>query len=628
MISFLSEKFSGTILLRSALFLIVTSPCVFNAQVYYSTDPDYLKIKQEQNNVISNYQSTYPDTSLLEFNNYFPRNFSGNLGLSSPDYILKYGTQDIGFRFFNAPNTNDRFDVSQVSYLRTKGPYASLTGIAGSKRFEIFKLLFSHTYRDKINITAGFQRYTSAGFYKRQQTYTNNFFLSSNYSNANQRFGYYLYVLNNGNKSQENGGITDGVLTDSSYKITKELFEINLNNAERDNRELRLMVNPWLRLNKKPDSLSATNHFLQLKSTLVNRTYSYKDIIDTSNHFYSNIYLDSVYTNDSTHLRTYLNAFSYALLNKSRNFGLSFGYTNEWSRFYHDSELIVINHLVHGDWTYHKNASQLDNLKSSKADFITRLNAAYVLEGQNAGNYKLESNSVWNFLSDKNSKLFLDALFENRNPDYMQQFWTGNNFKWNNHSFKNIKQWQAQLKYQIKKIRISALAQSFNHYIYYNSEALPQQSAKSIINLAVNFNYHTIVLKHLGFALNYLYQNTSDPTKVRIPANSAQVKLFYNGNLSNNNLQLQIGTQLSIYDSFTAYKYMPATQIFYLQESYKTEAYPYLDLYLNVRIRPVSFFVKVENILYGYAGPNYSLVNNYYQTDRAFRFGITWMFFD
>ena len=73
---------------------------------------------------------------------------------------------------------------------------------------------------------------------------------------------------------------------------------------------------------------------------------------------------------------------------------------------------------------------------------------------------------------------------------------------------------------------------------------------------------------------------------------------------------------------------MPSTQVFYIQDRVKTGQYLYTDFYINERIKPVQFFLKIENILQGLVGKNYSLVPGYYQPDRAFRFGLTWMFFD
>ena len=114
-----------------------------------------------------------------------------------------------------------------------------------------------------------------------------------------------------------------------------------------------------------------------------------------------------------------------------------------------------------------------------------------------------------------------------------------------------------------------------------------------------------------------------------MPENISTLNLFYSSTFFHNNLQLQFGSQLQSYQSFSAYGYMPSSQVFYLQnESFKTQFYPFLDIYLNARIHPVSFFFKVENVLQGSVGNNYSFVKGYFQTDRAFRFGITWMFFD
>jgi hypothetical protein len=89
-----------------------------------------------------------------------------------------------------------------------------------------------------------------------------------------------------------------------------------------------------------------------------------------------------------------------------------------------------------------------------------------------------------------------------------------------------------------------------------------------------------------------------------------------------------MGAQLQLYEAFYSYGYMPSTQAYYLQEGFSTETYPFVDVYLNVRIRPVSVFLKIENLLQGYAGYNYAFLPGYYQPDRAFRFGINWLFFD
>jgi hypothetical protein len=628
MFHFLKEKYPIVIFKKICMIMVLCSGFKNYAQVYYSTNPNYLKSKSEQNNLLSTYKYTYPDTSISELHNYFPRNFMGNMGMPSPSYLLKYGTDDLGFRLVKPPFDNDRFNESDVKYYSTLGPYANLNGIAGSKQFQIFKMLFTHTYKG-VNITVGFNRYTSQGFYLKQQTYTNNFYLSSNYTTKKKRAGFYFYILNNSNKNQENGGIKDGVLTDSSLLYDKGLFRVNLSSANRENRELKIMVNPWLKLNKRSDSLNSMDHYIQLKSKFINNAYKYKDLGIATDSFYTHIYLDTVQTLDTSHVRKFVNELSYSLLDVNNKFGFSAGYKNEINQVWQLKDSFFVNHIIQSDLVYRTKVVPKDSLDKREKFFETRFNAQYILAGGNKGNYKAESNSVLSFNERKKNNVFLSILFENRSADYIYNNWVSNHFLWFNNGFKAQQQMQVKTGISVNQyFSVSVLEQNITNYLYFDQEAMPRQYSKLINNLGVNLNFTKVFFRHLGISLNHLYQSTSNKEYVRIPGNVSTAKLFYSGGLSHNNLLLQIGTQVQVYESFYGYSYMPSTQAFYLQDKSKTAPYPYLDVYLNARIRPVSFFLKVENILQGIAGPNYSFVPGYYQTDRAFRFGISWMFFD
>ena len=144
----------------------------------------------------------------------------------------------------------------------------------------------------------------------------------------------------------------------------------------------------------------------------------------------------------------------------------------------------------------------------------------------------------------------------------------------------------------------------------------------------MHYIHSKVFLKHLGIYVSHTYQQTSAAEALKVPAQISVAKLYYQGNLSNNALQLNIGTQLRFYQSFNVYAYMPSTQVFYVQNSRNSGNFPYVDVYLSGRMRPVTFFVKLENILAGYAGYDYFLVAGYYQPELAFRMGITWQFWD
>jgi len=217
-----------------------------------------------------------------------------------------------------------------------------------------------------------------------------------------------------------------------------------------------------------------------------------------------------------------------------------------------------------------------------------------------------------------------------RHPDFIYNYWYSNHFSWNN-KFKptNLFQTKLGLVNSASGLSANVLWQNVGNYLYFDSlTAEPKQSNVIISNWQYNLNFNYVFFKHLGLRLNLYYQSTNKSSLVRIAPGAATGSIYYTGNLFKNNLQLQLGVQGEYYQKFNAYSYMPATNQFYLQNRHSVGEYPFVDVYLNARIRPVQFFIKVENVLYGAMGSNYYFVPGYIQPDRAFRFGLTWLFFD
>lgn len=619
----LSKSLTKIFCFGLAVFLYLPSM----GQVFISKDPAYLKVKSEQNNLTSTYRQTSPDTTITELHNFSRRNFLGNVGLASPDYFFRQGTSDLGFKFFNPPTDFDRIKEQQVNYYRSRGPYADLTGITGSKMLQSFKMLFTHTYKEKVNITLRFNRYSSQGYYLKQQTYANNFYLSSNYTSNNKRFGYYFYVLNNGNKSQENGGIKVPTLANSA-PVDKKLFPVNLSKANRDNRETKLQFNPWMRINAIQDTLQGVNHYLQLKSKGSLSSYKYKDPNILIDKFYNSNNIDT-FSLDSSHVQQLSNEVDYTLLTADEKFGFSAGYRNEISATWQYGDKLYYNHLLVSGLKYNSFIGNKDSNGIVNKSVESQINAQYVVAGYNAENFKIDSRFKYNFNLAAKRNIYLNLLYESRSPDRIYRNWTSNHFIWDNTFLKPQDQFQAKFGASLgRKFNASLFLQNVFNYLYFDEAAYPRQAVKWINNTGFNLNYSDVYLKHLGVEIDYVFQSTSDERIMRIPKNSITAKLFYTGSLFKNALQLQIGSQLQMYQGFVAYDFMPSTQVFYLQNSFKTEAFPYVDVYLNARIRPVSFFLKLENVLGELAGSNYAFVPGYYQPARAFRMGIKWMFFD
>ncbi|MBL7901868.1 MAG: hypothetical protein JNK73_07730 [Bacteroidia bacterium] len=609
-----------------AVFVLAFVMQGIQAQNFYTTNPDYIQSKTEGNNIFSTYRASYPDTSITAFHQFFPRNFLGNTGLASAPLFLKYGSPEAGFRFFEAPTQMDRILEEDITYYHTKGPYADLSGIAGSKQLQIFNANFTHTFKNRINIGFKLNRYNSVGYYNKQQTFANNILFTNNYISKNARFGYYGYWLGNLNKNRENGGIKDSVLNDSTVLLNKGIMDVKLDSAARENREFKVMFNPWFKLNARRDSHPEVLHLLSVKSSYASHKYRYKDQGVADDNYYSSFYWDSLYTSDSAHVTKFSNAIEYSLLSQS-GFGLNLGSRNESNRVWQKNDSVFFNQTVFGGVQFRKDLKHPDSLSRFKRQVQSRVDFEYVFLGPNSGNYKLENKNTL-YYSNLIPEIRLNLLFENRNPDHIYKQWQSNHFYWQN-NFKNVQQFQANLRAALGKVlSAGVLFQSIENYLYYTTDALPQQHESGISNLSFDLKFSRLFFKHLGLSVDYIYQQSSNEKLIRLPKNNATVNLFYYASLFKNNMQIQLGAQAQAYQSFETYAYMPATQVFYLQNGFYTGDFPFVDVYLNARIRPASFFVKIENVLAGIAGTNFAMIQGYYQPQSAFRFGLKWMFFD
>jgi hypothetical protein len=551
----------------------------------------------------------------------------GGMGLSSPLVKFSASKRNIGFTYFQLPLSDSRFGLQDVLYYRTVGPFADLRGAAGAGNLQQFKFLFTQTFFKKANVTLRLNRNTFIGQYTRQNSLLNNVYLSSNFESNNKKFGYYFVVLQNTNLNSESGGIANGILNSTTAFLRKSLLNVNLSSASRENRQVLVNAKPYFLLNaNKKDAMA--QHYIQLNATADLQSIKYSDANSANDGFYSAFNYDSTLTRDSSNIKQFTNDVSYVLKGNNNAYGFSLGYKNEQIRTWQKNTRHYDNGIVHAAFSLNKKLGQKDSTSAPNSTMALLGSAEQVLHGYNAGD--VASRLQISLAQSKKWQTEFTAAFgfENRKPDQNFLQWKSNHFEWLNY-FQQQQILDAGVGFKLNKIlSFDVLYQSINHLLYFDSTAAPAQLQGKANNLAASLTLSKVFMKHLGVYVSHTYQQTSAAEVLKVPAQISVAKLYYQGNLSNNALQLHIGTQLRFYQSFNVYAYMPSTQVFYVQSSRNSGNFPYVDVYLSGRIRPVTFFVKLENILAGYAGYDYFLVAGYYQPELAFRMGITWQFWD
>lgn len=74
--------------------------------------------------------------------------------------------------------------------------------------------------------------------------------------------------------------------------------------------------------------------------------------------------------------------------------------------------------------------------------------------------------------------------------------------------------------------------------------------------------------------------------------------------------------------------YMPALRSYYLQRQTETGDYPYMDAFVNVRVKRARMYLIAKHVNSGLMGYNYIQVPGYPMPDRGIHFGVSWQFYD
>ena len=416
-------------------------------------------------------------------------------------------------------------------------------------------------------------------------------------------------------------------------RVNKLLLPVNLNSSSRESaakrewRNTTFDFNPWFRLNKTEDSSTVLSHFIDYQFNYSGSYTKYRDPFSKNhNNFYHAYYLDTLSTMDSTHWRSISNGLNYTLKINPIHAKLKLGYKNEISQVYQYLDSSFMNHMV--------NAGLYVNLKR----YAGFAKANYIAQGPNQNDYSLEINNrlsgklPWMTIKNKGSVGFalnLNASIEKRHPDFIYNNWVSNHYIWTNH-FSPTDKFQSTISVSTTDNRFDAgvVYQSISNLIYFNEMSIPEQTPIPVQNLGAFIHKDILLFKHLGINARYNYQSSSYQAIVSVPNHIVNGALYYQGNLFKRALQLQIGFNAQYYSEFYGYAYNPSINQYYVQTVKPVGDYPFIDFFLNARIKPVRIFVKIDHVTQGFLGNNYSLTPGYLQNDRAFKFGINWLFFD
>lgn len=559
---------------------------------------------------------SYLDNSLLDFQNYFPRNTLGNTGLAFNDFIYKTNTS-FGFNYGKNNFENYFYTPSTLKFYNTRIPYTDLFAVFGAKKEQVFKMTLSYNIKKNWNITANFSRIKSIGFYEKQKTDHTFLALSSNYKTVNNRYMLLASAAFNRIKNEENGGF------EKDTNVVGDVFNEVLRSAKNFVSNNNLFLKQYLNLGYRVNDTSPiipTSRFI-LTSFADEQSLKFVDTDPNDGHY--DHYYYALNTNDTSNVFKLENELAWKRVDNLKRrwtdaIGIGASVKNQFVHVQQRKIDTTFNNFLVG--------AELSNL-FSKNKFWWKLNASYGVKGYNKDDYAYSLVATKAF-RDSLTRFTVNLKTTEHAPDFIYNEYATNHFKWTN-QFEKVKEQTVAANLLINKYDL-ALGVNFTAYtnvLYFDTAALAQQYKGTVqvfsVVLKKNITFHNW---HLNNKINY--QLVPDSSVIRVPKFILQHALYYENDLFKNAMRLQIGFSVFYNTAYYANAFMPTNGQFYLQNKKEYGNYPIIDFFINAKIKVVNIFFKIDHLNSGFMGTNYTLTPNYFINTRAFKVGVSWKFWD
>ena len=599
--------------IKLLIFILINSN--LSAQVD-STRP-YL-IGYELNDLIffSNKNDTLElETSLHNLQNKWNRTSLGNIGLpsnNSSPIKLNYSNNDLGTRM-KPLFYSQTIDEVEKKYLKTNKIFTSVFASAGQRKEQVLSLIHAQRINENNNVSLFFDRYSSQGYFQNQLSFVNDLLISGFGTDKKNQSGYYSSFNFRKIKHQENGGIVEDSILEENPSIRKDLLQVNLSQAKRTNRDFSFFLNPWFFI-RKLDSTSNFTHKVSIKTCFSITTSQYQD--NPQNYFYEFIFKDSLKTNDSLSFKKLKNEFNYEFAIRKNAIKIQIAISQESSEYFNSDRNTYLNNYIF---------SQKFSKSAQKNTLHIFQTSQLVFDGFSKGDCFVNANALKSY---SNIVFNVSASLERRTPDLFMLNFSGNNFSWIN-KFQKIDLLTFSSSIKLKKYNsgIIVAGRLSKNEVYFNENSLPSQYNSGLAWIQGKlFNN----LKFWKFKLNtdLNYNLMSDQDILLQPSLTMNNQLYFESKLFRENLAFQFGFQTQFYSRFYPYAYNPSLNLFEIQSANENPGYLFLDVFLNFKISPVSFFIKWDHVNQSISKPNYYLSPGYYQNDRMLRFGLNWIFND
>ena len=252
----------------------------------------------------------------------------------------------------------------------------------------------------------------------------------------------------------------------------------------------------------------------------------------------------------------------------------------------------------------------------------------YYIQGYRAGDFELSGQIDKPIRTSRDTSFIkINGSMTNTSPDYFYNHFYSNHFKWENNFNKTyelkvgalydnpFRRFKAGIKYSI-----------ITNFMYWNEASLPAQ-ANSEFSVAQLFVKKDFKFGGLNIQNSVLFQKSTTEIYMHVPEISTRNTIFIEG-IYSKVLTFQLGADLRYDSKYYADYYSPALGMFYVQQKEKIGDYPWLDAFVNLKIKRTRFYVKYSNLGTMMIRGKYYTTPGYAAQISTLSFGLSWTFYD
>ena len=567
-------------------------------------------------------------------------------------YTGNYGLPLYQINFFDREWRPDRFLYSHylpfmwtpanTLFINTHVPFTEMKWTNGGARSvaeQTFRVRHSQNASRFLNFGIIYDIVFNIGQYDLQRAVNKNFLFHTSY-NRNIYTAYFSAGINN-HESQENGGIA-GV--ESLQQYAPEDVPVVLNDL---NGAMSYLKNRYLMLVQryspggKRDSI--TGELIRSGPITFSHigTYEWNHRRYTDKYpvteLYDTVMISKTQTADSLYQSLLSNTlrvdFAAGSTGKFR-IGAGAGIRSELRKF---AQVMPGDTLTRPDTVTSRTSSlvltgKVFNNIGSK--FGWAASGDLWFQGYRAGDFIVNGRIYRDFVTKHKGTVTWDATgaVASYTPSFWYEQWGSNNFSWQNDLSREFRLMAgSSLRWPERNLNIRFSYAIVDNFTHMGIDARPaqHQGGLSVASLLASKDF---IFWKLHLDNTVLLQQSSNSEVLSLPLVTARSAFFFDHVFkfasTGGELSFQLGAEAMIHTSYYAMNYIPAPGRYFSQSDSQTGNYPFINIFLNLKVKRTRIFIMVDHVNSELTGYNYFLISGYPLNIRMIKYGIAWTFYD